>query len=381
MTIKAVDMPERHVVEWVEAGNDVMDLVTNWMVLGTASKGSPKAPLLQGFDYSRMGKALQGWFDAYAEPSDFTALAVWIDRQPPTARLRTVYKDLVVPNLGAISQPDATTFCRLAVQIEATGVFMSHVITAIFIAHPLVFAEMGIAVTMRRWLISKLPTDRGVIVDLVWQNPGDHIAEELRRSILEGLSKDTSAVEHGGSTVAGLAIGRLLAMSVENSPANSEADTGHAGGEWDVFLSFKSTTLDGNQTRDSELAKHLYEELRSIGLRVFFSNISLESLGVSAYKQAIDDALSGCRVLIAVGTSPEHLGSRWVRSEWDSFDNAIKSGWKPDGGIFVLTESMAQEQLPWTLRQYQAFDNGADDIARLCRFVANAIGDSPTRTR
>jgi len=36
---------------------------------------------------------------------------------------------------------------------------------------------------------------------------------------------------------------------------------------------------------------------------VFFSNVSLERLGVAAYKKAIDSALDSAKVLIAVGTS------------------------------------------------------------------------------
>ena len=60
----------------------------------------------------------------------------------------------------------------------------------------------------------------------------------------------------------------------------------------DVFLSFKNLDDDGNPTRDSQLAREIYDYLTSRGLDVFFSNVSLEQLGVAEYTRAIDDALS-----------------------------------------------------------------------------------------
>lgn len=100
-------------------------------------------------------------------------------------------------------------------------------------------------------------------------------------------------------------------------------------GDPEVFISFKNLDPDGKPTRDSELAKDIYDFLSAQGLRVFFSNVSLEKLGVAAYKKAIDSALDSAKVLIAVGISGENLDSQWVRYEWDSFLNDILSRVKP----------------------------------------------------
>lgn len=142
-----------------------------------------------------------------------------------------------------------------------------------------------------------------------------------------------------------------------------------------VFISFKNLDADGKQTRDSQLAQEVHDFLAAQGLRVFFSNVSLERLGIAAYKKAIDDALDAARILIAVGTSGDKLDSQWVRYEWDSFFNDILSGVKPEGRVFAYVEDAPISSLPRALRQSQVFSNGPGALERLYNFVANALGD------
>ena len=78
----------------------------------------------------------------------------------------------------------------------------------------------------------------------------------------------------------------------------------------DIFISFKNLNVDGKQTRDSELAQEIHFFFVAQGLNVFFSNISLQKLSVSAYKKEIDNALDSAKILIAVGTSGENLDSQ-----------------------------------------------------------------------
>ena len=141
-----------------------------------------------------------------------------------------------------------------------------------------------------------------------------------------------------------------------------------------AFISFKNLDPNGKPTRDSQLAQEVHDFLVAQGLRVFFSNVSLEKLGVAAYKKAIDSALDSAKVLIAVGTSGEHLDSQWVRYEWDSFLNDILSGVKPEGRIFGYVENTAISSLPRALRQSQVFEHGPGAMERLFNFVANAVG-------
>lgn len=149
--------------------------------------------------------------------------------------------------------------------------------------------------------------------------------------------------------------------------------------EYDVFLSFKNLDESGRPTPDRQLALDLFNFLSHRGLRVFFSEVTLEKQGVSAYKQVIDDSLDSARTLIAVGTSRAHLESRWVRYEWDSFFNDILSGVKPDGRVFVYVDSVPFNQLPRALRQAQCIQHGPDAMDMLYRFIANAYSQGKTQ--
>jgi hypothetical protein len=143
--------------------------------------------------------------------------------------------------------------------------------------------------------------------------------------------------------------------------------------EYDVFLSFKNLGPDGTPTRDASLAKEVFDYLSANGLRVFFSSITLEQLGVAGYKRAIDDALDSAQVLVAIGVSLENLDSQWVRYEWDSFFNDILSGRKPKGRVFSYVTGVDVNSLPRTLRQNQAIVHQPGSLGLLYNFIANAL--------
>lgn len=65
--------------------------------------------------------------------------------------------------------------------------------------------------------------------------------------------------------------------------------------DYDVFISFKNLMPNGEPTRDSALAREVYDYLTAKGFQVFLSNVSLERLGISEYKKAIDGALDVAR--------------------------------------------------------------------------------------
>lgn len=143
--------------------------------------------------------------------------------------------------------------------------------------------------------------------------------------------------------------------------------------EYDVFLSHKHLDADGQPSRDTVLAREVYEYLSGQGLRVFLSCISLEQLGVAAYKTAIDKALDSAQVLVAIGTSAEWLESQWVRYEWESFFNDILSGRKPKGRVFSYVEGVSVDALPRSLRQNQVIVHQSGSFGLLYNFIANAL--------
>ena len=144
--------------------------------------------------------------------------------------------------------------------------------------------------------------------------------------------------------------------------------------KYDVFICFKHSTEDGQTTEDSILAEQLYEYLTQRGFRVFFSTRELEFLGVSQYNVTINKALEASRFLIAVGCSRSNFESEWVQYEWSSFQNEIRSKTKQNGEVYVLYKGMAPKDLPYALRQHQAF-NAADagTFEKIGNFMANAL--------
>ena len=143
--------------------------------------------------------------------------------------------------------------------------------------------------------------------------------------------------------------------------------------EYDVFLSHKNLDAAGRLSPDATLAQELYDHLSGQGLRVFLSSVSLEQLGIAAYKRAIDEALDSAQVLVAVGTSAENLESQWVRYEWESFFNDILSGRKPKGRVFSYVDGITVNALPRTLRQNQIIVHQPGSGGLLYNFIANAL--------
>ena len=142
---------------------------------------------------------------------------------------------------------------------------------------------------------------------------------------------------------------------------------------WRVFISVKKFDERGCVTEDSHIANELYDFLTDKNLSVFLSERSLEVLGASAYKKAIDSALDQCQILIAVGTSAGNLSTGWVQYEWDSFINDIISGLKPEGRVFIYVKDVSIALLPRPLRQSQVFQHQPDEMERLYRFISNAL--------
>ena len=95
---------------------------------------------------------------------------------------------------------------------------------------------------------------------------------------------------------------------------------------FDVFLCYKESDRNGRRTVDSVLAMDLYKELTAEGYRVFFSRITLEDKLGTAYEPYIYAALTSARVMIVVGTRPEHFNAVWVKNEWSRYLALIHAG-------------------------------------------------------
>lgn len=97
---------------------------------------------------------------------------------------------------------------------------------------------------------------------------------------------------------------------------------------FDVFICYKETDNYGRRTPDSVIATELYHELTREGYKVFFSRITLEDKLGTAYEPYIFAALNSAKVMVVLGTKPEHFNAVWVKNEWSRYLALIKNGAK-----------------------------------------------------
>lgn len=117
--------------------------------------------------------------------------------------------------------------------------------------------------------------------------------------------------------------------------------------EYEIFISSKS--------EDYFLAEQVYNYLAKYGYTVFLASMELQKIGESAYSLAVDSALDKCTHMIVVSSSIDHIKSKWVQYEWNTFSNDVKSGYKAGNLITILTDNVELKLLPASLRHQQSF--------------------------
>ena len=125
---------------------------------------------------------------------------------------------------------------------------------------------------------------------------------------------------------------------------------------FDVFLCYKETDANGRRTPDSVLAGDLYRELTQEGFRVFFARVTLEDKLGTAYEPYIFSALQSARVMVVLGTRPDHFNAVWVKNEWSRYLALIRGGAKKT--LIPAYRDMDPYDLPEQFSHLQALDMG-----------------------
>ena len=126
---------------------------------------------------------------------------------------------------------------------------------------------------------------------------------------------------------------------------------------FDVFICYKETDdATHERTRDSLDAQEIYYQLTEKGYRVFFARITLEDKAGSEYEPYIFAALQSAKVMIALGSKPEHFNAVWVKNEWSRFLALMKK----DRSKLLLPcyRGMDPYDLPEQLSVLQSYDMG-----------------------
>ncbi|MCR4595007.1 MAG: DUF6273 domain-containing protein [Clostridiales bacterium] len=145
---------------------------------------------------------------------------------------------------------------------------------------------------------------------------------------------------------------------------------------FDVFICYKESDDNGQRTVDSTLAQDIYYQLTDEGLRVFFARITLEDKAGSEYEPYIFAALNSAKVMLVVGTKPEHFNAVWVKNEWSRYLSIVKH----DRSKVILPcyRDMDPYDLPEQLSVLQSYDMSKigfiQDLIRGIKKIA-AFGD------
>lgn len=156
-------------------------------------------------------------------------------------------------------------------------------------------------------------------------------ADGYQRELYEKEAKTINDIQKG-----------ILAISQKEEP-------------FDVFICYKETDNNGRRTPDSVLANDLYYQLKQEGFKVFFARITLEDKLGSAYEPYIFAALNSAKVMVVLGTKPEHFNAVWVKNEWSRYLALVKKS----GGKKVLIPAyrdMDPYDLPEEFSHLQAQD-------------------------
>ena len=184
-------------------------------------------------------------------------------------------------------------------------------------------------------------------------------ADAAQREVYEAEARTVNEIQRG-----------ILAISQKEAP-------------FDVFLSCKETDAAGRRTPDSVLAAEIYNELTAQGIRVFFARITLEDKLGSAYEPYIFAALHSAKVMVVVGTKPEHFNAVWVKNEWSRYLALIKAGEKKT--VIPAFRDMDPYDLPDEFSHLQAQNMSKlgflQDLVRGIKKILDADGSGPSPLR
>ena len=75
----------------------------------------------------------------------------------------------------------------------------------------------------------------------------------------------------------------------------------------------------------------------------------------NVYADVIDEALDATKHLLVVATTIGHIKSKWVKYEWSTFSNDLKSNYRDGNLITILSPDITPRMLPASLRHMQSF--------------------------
>lgn len=125
--------------------------------------------------------------------------------------------------------------------------------------------------------------------------------------------------------------------------------------DFDVFISFKAKDENGVPTEDSVIARRIYDELKSRGVKTFFSEVTLADRLGDEFEPIIYRALYSCKFFILVSTKEDYLNAVWVKNEWTRFRDRAQEE-NLSGACSIVFKNMPLYALPRLFQSSQGVD-------------------------
>ena len=193
------------------------------------------------------------------------------------------------------------------------------------------------------------------------------LEDEDYKSALEKADADRRAIYEREATVINDIQKRILDISQKEEP-------------FDVFICYKETDSMGERTIDSVIAQDIYYQLTKENLKVFFARITLEDKLGTAYEPYIFAALNSAKVMIVVGSKPEHFNAPWVRNEWSRYLSIVNQS-RGEKLLIPAYKGMDPYSLPREFAHLQAQDMDKIGFMQdLVRGIKKVVGTSAPKT-
>lgn len=151
---------------------------------------------------------------------------------------------------------------------------------------------------------------------------------------------------------------------------------------FDIFICYKESDND-IRTKDSFLAEKLYKTLTEKNFKVFFASVTLRDKLGTEFEPYIFSAINSARVMLCVGTSPEHFNAVWVRNEWSRFLDLMRSD--KSRVIIPCYSEMGVTSLPDELKGFQAQnlsdENAVGNIVKNIEEIMSANSDTKNQLK
>ena len=97
---------------------------------------------------------------------------------------------------------------------------------------------------------------------------------------------------------------------------------------------------------------------------------SLTKLGISDFREAIDEAIDEAKHMIVVTSNANNVRASWVKAEWGLFLNEKRSNRKTGNLVTVIVGTMGIAELPASLRYFEVITADPEAFEKLYHYVS-----------